>query len=551
VELANTYPNDYGSTSPVTNLGTSQEISSLDYINVPKAWDYGSGDRDIVLGMSDSKILETDNDFVNKITFLPSYTYQSMTFSASNGISTHGTSTTAVAAAQGNNSYGMAGICSDCSIIATNYGYGSPGSYTNPNPNFNNLLQLALNGARVINMSWRGYLPANAHQSTSYQQWIIDELYDMGVVLVAAAGNEDYTTSTSSSYPYPASYNHVISVTSVNHQNELYDAYYAPISYFVKDMIAPQVYPNYNNTGLIVSNTSDPLLLHNTNDRVDICAPGWEVFLYANHLLGGVINWTGQPVFHGHGTSMATPHVSGTVGLMLSQNDCLNPDEVEDILQLTAKNLENIQGNEYFHGRIGAGKLETGDAVEFVYEAMNPNGNALIEGNDFWRFEFDLEKINNKLLISNQTFRDDNKSNFVAKNSISLLPGTNLKPNSNGFVNLSIDTNIDVSCQSSGRYSANKSIEKENNPTDTNNLISVFPNPNKGLFSIKFSEVNLDLNKIEIFDINGRIILSELILKDKLINRTLNVDIQNYDKGIYFVKVYSSNNSNTFKIIKN
>ncbi|MDK2773255.1 MAG: hypothetical protein KYX68_13690, partial [Flavobacterium sp.] len=86
VELANTYPNDYGSTSPVTNLGTSQEISSLDYINVPKAWDYGYGDSDILIGMSDSIILETDNDFVNKITFLPSYTYQSMTFSASNGI---------------------------------------------------------------------------------------------------------------------------------------------------------------------------------------------------------------------------------------------------------------------------------------------------------------------------------------------------------------------------------------------------------------------------------------------------------------------------------
>ena len=70
----------------------------------------------------------------------------------------------------------MAGVCSNCSIVATNYGFNNPGTYTNPNPNFNYLLQLALNGARVINMSWSGW---GTSPNYNYYQWVIDEIYDI------------------------------------------------------------------------------------------------------------------------------------------------------------------------------------------------------------------------------------------------------------------------------------------------------------------------------------------------------------------------------------
>lgn len=565
VELTNTYPNDYGTTSPVANYGVTKNIESHDYVNVPKAWDFTYGNSNILIGISDGKILETEIDFVDKINFLPSYTYHTLPFAFGSIEQTHGTSVTAIAAAQGNNGHGMAGVCSNCSIVATNYGYGNPGSYINPSPNFNNLLQLALNGARVINMSWRSYLPFDAPLNSNYYQWIIDEIYDMGVVLVAAAGNESFTNSQTDQYPYPASFNHVISVSSVNHLRELCEGgcgpdgtipssspfYNAPLSYYVKDMISARVAPNYNGGGIIVPVTDNPYKLHNTNDRVDICAPGNQIFQYSSYLLGGYINWTGQPTFYGDGTSSATPYVSGTIGLMLSLNECLNPDEVEDIIQLTAKNLENIQGNEYFYGRIGAGKLETGDAVEFVSEAMSNNGNALIEGNDFWRFDFNLTKIKNNLTIQNQTFRDNNTSNFVTGHSISLLPNTHLKPNTEGYINLKVVDNIEL-CGINNRTFTNNKNSKANDIDKLNdfNQIFIYPNPNDGVFNLNVGEYFNEKINVIISDINGRTIYNDQLNQENQQESVFRFNIKDYSSGIYFVKIISKSQNKTFKIVK-
>lgn len=561
VELTSTYPNDYGTTSPVANYGVTKNIESHDYVNVPKAWDFTYGNSNIVIGISDGKILETEIDFVDKITFLPSYTYHSLPFSFGVDVYTHGTSVTAIAAAQGNNSHGMAGVCSNCSIVATNYGFNNPGTYTNPNPNFNNLLQLALNGARVINMSWSGY---STSPNYDYYQWVIDEIYDMGVVMVAAAGNKHYYDSVNN-HLYPASFNHVISVSSVNHLRELCEGgcgpdgsisssspfYNASLSYYVKDMISPRVAPDFNGSGLIVSVTDDPNKLHTTNNRVDICAPGIQVFQYASYLLGGYINWTGQPTFYGNGTSSAAPYVSGTIGLMLSLNDCLNPDEVEDIIQLTAKNLESVQGNEYFHGMIGAGKLETGDAVEFVSEAMSHNGNALIEGNDFWRFDFNLTKIKNDLTIQNQTLRDNNISNFVTGHSISILPNTHLKPNTEGYVSLKVLDNIELCGINNRTFTNNKNSKaKDIDKLNDFNQIFIYPNPNDGVFNLNVGEYFNEKINVIISDINGRTIYNDQLNQENQQESVFRFNIKDYSSGIYFVKIISKSQNKTFKIVK-
>lgn len=54
------------------------------------------------------------------------------------------------------------------------------------------------------------------------------------------------------------------------------------------------------------------------------------------------------------GTSMACPHVSGVVGLMLAQKPTLTPSEVRDILISTSKKTSKLQGRSVSSGRVDA-----------------------------------------------------------------------------------------------------------------------------------------------------------------------------------------------------
>jgi serine protease AprX len=74
------------------------------------------------------------------------------------------------------------------------------------------------------------------------------------------------------------------------------------------------------------------------------------------------------------GTSMATPHVSGVVALMLEANPALNPDQVKSVLQETATMMSGYQQYE-----VGAGYLNAYQAVNAV-RLMAESGNQSMSG---------------------------------------------------------------------------------------------------------------------------------------------------------------------------
>lgn len=302
---------------------------------------------------------------------------------------------------------------------------------------------------------------------------------------------------------YPSSYDNVISVSSISHYYEANDplAYDSTnslytISNYIKDSFSPNVNINDPNNpiGLLYNGwpryceipgtnplqyiiTSPNGLAGTTtfNNHVDILAQGFLVPNFPKLSEENII----ENYSYG-GTSSATPYVTGTVALMLSVNNCLTPFEVDNILKLTTKNVLTGSINQNFIGKIGAGSLNSGDAVEFTNEMIKINGIAKIYDHIFNRFNFELNKINNKLELSNVTFKENCTAIFNAKNQIRLLSGTNLSPNTNGFVHLAINPSIDVGCSSNNReYVENK--EKEDNKIVVPK-ITLFPNPNNGNF---------------------------------------------------------------------
>lgn len=304
-------------------------------------------------------------------------------------------------------------------------------------------------------------------------------------------------------------------------------------------------YPRYCNYGGInyLTSSDGVVSTYTFNEYVDILAPANKVY---NHVKLAEENYIGYHEYGG--TSSATPFVSGTAALMVGTYDCINPNEVDDILKLTAKDVVNVPINQNYKDYIGAGKLEAGDAVEFVNEMKKSDGVARIKNHIFNRFNFNLNRINNKLNIENVTFKDNCIAEFTAKNEIRLLPGTNIKPNVIGYTNLKIDYTIDVSCASTSKFS-NSEIKFNENKDFKEPVL--YPNPTNGFFEIDFEDYSfIESAEITLTDINGRLISYYSINDIDLNQNKISINIQNYENGVYFVKVNSKKTNKSFKVIK-
>jgi len=502
--LVDYYPNDFGTTSPVANTGAAVDRKELDYLNAPEAWgENTTGNSNILIGISDTGInsSNTFSDLNNKTSYVTGY----------NGSGIHGTNVASIAAAQGDNAEGSVGVCYDCDLIAASSGIGSISNLA-----FSNVYQLAKNGARVINMSWcSSCYTKDPNGGSQAEQDVINYIRDtFGTVFVAAAGNRssystpqyyhsndngDPVTAFGTLYVYPAAYDNVISVSTVYQHNPELDSNsfhsnipMGPLYLNIQDCVSQQVIANdINNPIGVFYNGYALVWQHTLNEDVDILATGKDIFQYYQYETSGSV--------YGSGTSYSAPFVSGTIGLMIENNDCLHPDDVEAILKLTSKDVEhdltadNTQPaslNQNFYGEIGAGKLEIGKSVKFVKEMSSTTGNAVIQNHIFHRYSFTLDNIMNQLTIDNSRFVQESSASFTAKNSIELLPGTLLEPNSGAIIELNIDSSIAACVPDANRKIGDNSKTKESKvsekdmflivPTIVDNVTNISKKENAG-----------------------------------------------------------------------
>lgn len=281
----------------------------LPKIKAPEAWDFVTGSGNVIIAVVDSGVDTSHIEFSGRIVD----PYDTIDDDAiPEDTCGHGTHVTGIAAAEGNNGVGVAGVAWGVKILPvrtlTIVGSRCSGDEFDVQEGINWAVS---HGAKVINLSL-GALPSSSHtceQEFPVMSQAVKDAFNAGVLVVAAAGN-DFT----SRLECPALQAEAMAVGATTSSDQR--AYYS----------------NYG-TGL------------------NIVAPGSGI--YSTYLGGGYTSLSG--------TSMATPHVAGLAGLIWSADSSLTRTETWNIIQDTADDLGQTGYDlEYGYGRINALKaLET------------------------------------------------------------------------------------------------------------------------------------------------------------------------------------------------
>lgn len=415
-------PNDYGTTSTIgKSLGAPVNLDYFDFVGIPQAWYYTTGKPQVIIGISDGYVDPEDPEFKGRLTEIRK----------SSGSQKHGTGVAATAAASGDNGYASTGVCYNCSVYTTTYG---------DFRELKQLLELARAGVKVINCSWG--------QARYYEtaQEVINEIRDLGTVIVSVPHNISYSKTKGKRKYYPGAYEHVISVGTVQHT---YDNIEDGLRTSEKtgDYYAERQRYHVGRTGRFKNN--DPskeyiLYLSSTNnldESVDILAPGNGIFRYQVYAETGQID---QNIYN-H-TSPAAPIVTGTIGLMFSLNPCLSVDEVNTLIRLSATNIDFVKANAPLRGKYGAGSLHAGRAVQMTHHMLKEDETVLLENQSYNRWNFTLKAPYN-IALRNERFTDSARVKFTAKRQIILGPETVLLPDNNGSVQLTIDPTSTYNCK--------------------------------------------------------------------------------------------------------
>ncbi len=245
-------------------------------IRTEEGWDITKGDKHIVIAVVDTGVDLDHPDLRRRITSGFNVLENNNFPDDDNG---HGTHVAGIIASETNNQEGVAGITWYNTIMpikAMNAeGYGTTFDIAK------GIIWAVDHGANVINLSLGNY------RTSSLMKEAVHYAYDHNVVLVAAAGNEN-----TSQPSFPASYPQVLSVAAVSYTGQR-----APFS--------------------------------NYGDYIDVSAPGVQI----------ASTFFNQQYAALSGTSMASPHVSGLAGLLLSANPDLTNRQVMDIIRNTAYDL--------------------------------------------------------------------------------------------------------------------------------------------------------------------------------------------------------------------
>lgn len=342
------------------DLYNNGQVWGIDRVRAPEAWAAGhTGSHDTVVAVIDTGIAWNHPDLAPNVVYVDCYTSAgSFADGACNPYpeySDHGTHVagTVAAAFDGGRVVGVApnlGLAGyntfepipDCGVC----------SYTDSR--WAAMIHAADSGFDVISMSLGGLAQFGGQGTNELATFIAADnrvanyVLQQGTVIVASAGNDGLDMN-GTLYHTPGDLPGIINVGATGIQpfpfypqegsvdiRAFYSNYGAPV-----DVVGPG-----GDCGEISSCSGNPGTGYNWFDYLvlsTIVAP--DPVCAATYSCPIGYGWKG-------GTSMATPHVSGVVGLVLDDNDRLRPNQVHSLIRRTAENLGDRQ--QFGHGMVDA-----------------------------------------------------------------------------------------------------------------------------------------------------------------------------------------------------
>ncbi len=255
----------------------------------------GSG-KGIKVGVIDTGIDLTHPDLVKNIRGGVNTIDPYASFNDDNGHGTHVAGTICAA----NNGIGIRGVAPDVEL------YGIKAMNRNGSGYISDIIEgiqwCIDNGIRLINLS----LETTANNPALRDA--VRRAYENGVIMVAAAGNRGPEPD---SIGYPAKYPETIAVSAMTKQHTIAD---------------------FSSRG----------------SEVDVIAPGAEIFS----------TWRGGSYRNQSGTSMAAPHVTGSLAVLMESMPSLTPRRAKQYVKLTARTLDGLSPEEQGAGLLNLESLE-------------------------------------------------------------------------------------------------------------------------------------------------------------------------------------------------
>jgi len=283
----------------VTDTQTAGQYS-LDRMRVRDAWKRSTGGSNLV-AVLDTGVQAGHRDLRDRVVRGYDFVNNDSSATDDNG---HGTWVAGIIAANANDGYGIAGISWKDRILPVKImsasGTGSTADLAA------GITYAANRGADVINMSVGGFPYSQVIQDAVNNAW------SKGAVLVGAAGNNNRRETF-----YPASYEHVVSVSATQVEDE---------------------FSNWSSYG----------------PKVDVSAPGSSV-VTTNCTAAACMHEDWGSHTYISGTSFATPNVSGVVALLMARYPAKTPAQIVSRLLGTVDDL-GYKGREdrYGLGRVNA-----------------------------------------------------------------------------------------------------------------------------------------------------------------------------------------------------